>query len=157
VKVETMAERKRQEAKGKGVVSSRTRDEDVKRPEVIVDFVFEDGLFFVSVKNIGERPAVKVSVKFDQKFYGVEGTKEISALPLFRNIEFLAPQREIVAFLDRSEAYFGRQEPTKIAVKVSYRDSRGNKYEAAIRHDLEIYRELGYVRRPGSGEKKDLG
>jgi hypothetical protein len=117
-------------------------------------FVFDDGLFFISVKNIGDKPALKVSVKFDKRIFGVEGTKEISALPLFRNIEFLAPKREIVAFLDRSGSYFRRKGPTKIVARVSYRDSRETKYTATISHDLEIYRGLGYIRRPGGGDEK---
>lgn len=74
--------------------------------EAIVDIVFEDGLFFIVIKNLGDRPAFKVSVKFDREIIGVEGTKVISSLPLFRNIEFLAPHKEIITFLDTSGSYF---------------------------------------------------
>ena len=59
------------------------KDGDERRPEVIVDFVFDDGLLFISVENIGDQPALKVSVQFDQKIMGVEGGQEISALSLF--------------------------------------------------------------------------
>ena len=65
-----------------------TRSE--RQPEVIVDFVFEDGLFFIAIINASTIPAFNVSVAFDKKFTGVEGTKAISALPLFRKIPFLA-------------------------------------------------------------------
>lgn len=74
-------------------------------PHVILDVVFEDGLLFLSLRNIGARPAVQVSVRFDRPIVGLEGEREISALPLFTNLEFLAPGREIRTFLDRSASY----------------------------------------------------
>ncbi len=116
-------------------------------PEVIVDFLFDRGLFFISIKNIAAKSAFKVSVQFDKKIYGIEGTKEISALALFRNIEFLPPQKEIVTFLDTSASYFKRKQPTKITTRVSYQDADGTKHAHTIKHDLGIYREIGYTQR----------
>lgn len=118
-------------------------------PDVIVDFVFEEGLFFISISNIIDRPAYRVSVKFDCKIYGLGG-KDICALPLFRNIEFLAPHKTITAFLDSSGSYFSTGGPTKISARITYHDSQGTKKVATINHDLEIYREIGFIRRPNS-------
>ena len=75
------------------------------RPDVIVDFVFEDGMLFVAVQNIGSQPALQVHVAFDPPFKGLGGTTSIPELPLFRNIEFLAPSRSIGTLLDSSAAY----------------------------------------------------
>ena len=111
-------------------------------PQVIVDFVFEQGLFFIAVKNISEQPAYKVSVKFSHKISGLGGARDVSALPLFRNIEFLAPRKEITTFLDSSDSYFARKQPTKVKVQISYLDAAGEKHNFAIAHDLEIYRDL---------------
>ena len=72
------------------------------RPDVIVDFVFDEGKFFIAVENIGDRPAVDVSVRFDRRFTGVGGERDLSTLPLFKGIPFLAPRRRIVTFLDTS-------------------------------------------------------
>ncbi|HET6671590.1 MAG TPA: hypothetical protein VFH15_15285 [Pyrinomonadaceae bacterium] len=119
-----------------------------KIPDVIVDFVFERGLFFIAIKNISEQPAYKVSVKFSQKLYGLGGAREVSALPLFRNIEFLAPQKEIATFLDSSDSYFARKQPTKVEAQISYRDAEGDKHSVSIAHDLEIYRNLAVTGRP---------
>ena len=118
-------------------------------PDVILDFIFDDGLLFIAVQNIGDKPAYKVAVQFDKPFRGVEGTRAVSELPLFRNIEFLAPWKDIVTFLDTSASYFRRGEPTRITATVSYRDAQGRKHAAAITHDLEIYRGIGYVRKTG--------
>jgi len=118
-------------------------------PDVILDFIFDDGLLFIAVQNIGDKPAYKVSVEFDKSFRGVEGTRAVSELPLFRNIEFLAPWKEIVTFLDTSASYFARGEPTRIKATVSYRDASRRRHSAAITHDLNIYCEIGYVRKTG--------
>ena len=123
------------------------RAADGDRPEVLVDFIFDDGLLFIAVKNISDRPACRVSTSFDPPLYGVEG-KKIWEMALFRNIEFLAPRKEITTFFDTAASFFRREGPTMITVSLSYRDTAGRKYSATIRHDLAIYRDIGYVRRP---------
>ena len=115
------------------------------KPEVILEFLFDRGVLSVSVRNIGTRAAMKVAVSFDRRFTGLGGAKEISSLPLFKNVEFLGPAREIVTLLDTSASYFTRKQPTKIAARVSYLDAENRKYETTIHHDLDIYRELSWV------------
>jgi hypothetical protein len=116
-----------------------------RRPEVILDVRFEEGLLFLVVANTGERPAHGVSCTFDRSFRGLGGEREVSTLPLFRRLELLAPGREIATLLDTSAAYFARGEPTELTVKVAYHDPEGRSYESAIRHDLSVFRELAYV------------
>lgn len=115
------------------------------RPDVIVDFVFEDGMLFVAVTNIGSQPAQRVQVAFDPPFKGLGGTASIPELPLFRNIEFLAPSRSIRTLLDSSTAYFARREPEQIAVTISYSDRSGQEFRCTIHHDLAIYRGIAFV------------
>jgi hypothetical protein len=124
---------------------------ETPRPRVIVDFIFDEGVLFVAVDNIGERPALEVSVRFQPAFCGAGGVS-VPALPLFRNIEFLAPRKSIRTILDSSAEYFGRGEPTRIEARIAYSDAGGNRYADTIRHDLEIYRDIAYlVRSPPSG------
>ena len=125
--------------------STSTTEGAPGRPEVIVEFLFDRGLLYISVNNIGNRPALSVSVKFDKKILGLGGTREISALAVFKNIEFLGPQREIVSLLDSSSSYFRRKQPTKISAAITYQDSEKRRYEVSIKHDLEIYRDLVFV------------
>jgi hypothetical protein len=114
-----------------------------ERPEVIVDFIFEDGVLFVALSNIGARPALKVSVAFDPKFCGAEGMN-VASLALFKNVEFLAPHKTITTLLDSSAAYFARGEPTRIAATISYVGADGTRCRETMYHDLEIYRDLAY-------------
>ena len=125
--------------------SLTTSDHGSGGPDVIVELLFDRGLFFIALRNIGDRPALGISVKFDKKITGPDRKKDLSALPLFRNLEFLGPGREVVVFLDSSGSYFQRRQPTKIAARITYSDSRKQSYDVTIRHDLEVYRELPYV------------
>ena len=115
------------------------------RPDVIVDFVFEDGMLFVAVQNIGSHPALQVRVAFDPPFKGLGGTTSIAELPLFRNIEFLAPSRSIRTLLDSSAAYFARREPQRITATASYSDRSGQKFSSTMLHDLSIYRDIAFI------------
>lgn len=121
--------------------------------EVILDVVFERGLFFLVLANLGDRPAHSVRVRFDRAFTGVGGAKRMHRLALFRRLEFLAPRKSIEVFLDRSDAYFARGEPTELGARVTWRTPDGARRAATIVHDLEIYRDLGYIERevPPSG------
>jgi len=134
------------------VRTKKPKDAIALKPEVIVDFIFDEGLFFIAVHNISDLPAYKVSTRFKPGFTGVEGKKRVSELPLFRNIEFLAPRKEIRTFLDSSASYFRRKEPVLITAQISYEDGAGRKYSRTIRHDLSIYVELGYIRRTEGDE-----
>lgn len=118
------------------------------RPDVIVDFLFEDGLLFVAVQNIGSHPALRVQVAFQPHFTGFGGTVCVPELPLFRNIEFLAPARSIRTLLDSSAAYFARHEPEHITATTSYSDRSGHKFSCTIHHDLAIYRDIAFVPKP---------
>ena len=121
-------------------------------PEVIVDFVYDEGLFFISVQNISDRPAYKVQVDFEPSFKGLGGSLEASLMPLFRNIEFLAPHKTIRTFLDTSTAYFKRGEPTRITARIAYRDGKDQPYTLTIHHDLEIYRSIITIHRQDRGD-----
>jgi len=116
------------------------------RPDVIVDLDFESGLLFLAVRNIGDRPALDVTTTFNRKLLGLGGRTDVSVLPLFRNIPFLAPNKEIRTLLDTAGSWFARRRATKITARVAYRDAEGKDYRGTMTHDLEIYREIAYVK-----------
>ena len=114
-------------------------------PEVIVDFTFDRGILHVAVVNVSDYSAFGVAVGFDTPFRGLGGSVDVSALPLFRRVEFLAPHKRIETLLDASAEFFARGEPTTIGATVSYNDGEGSKYERRIVHNLEIYRDVSYL------------
>jgi hypothetical protein len=115
--------------------------------DVILDVVFRQGLLFLVLANTGERPALAVRVKLDAPLTGVGGTKRLDRLALFRKLEFLAPRKSIEVFLDRSDAFFARDEPTRLTAAITWRTPAGERRSTTIVHDLEIYRDLGYLER----------
>jgi hypothetical protein len=114
---------------------------------VILDVEFDRGLLSLVVANIGDRPAHRVRIRFEERFSGVGGTVRIDRLTLFRKLEFLAPHKSIPVFLDRSAAYFARGEPTRITAAISWLTPDGARRTSTIHHDLEIYRDLGFIDR----------
>jgi hypothetical protein len=115
------------------------------RPRIIVEFLFDRGLLSIAVRNIGERPALKVAVTFEPQFTGMGGAKRVSAQGLFRNIEFLGPAREISTLLDHCAVYLARGEPARIIASVTYGDMEGVAFSDTMTHDLGIYRDVAYV------------
>ncbi len=114
------------------------------QPEMILDFDFDDGALFISLRNIGSRPAHQVHTALEPAIRGLGGGQQLSELPLFRGIPFFAPGKQVRFLLDSSALYFSRGEPTRLTARISYSDDKGNKFETVIQHDLEIYRSLAY-------------
>lgn len=111
-------------------------------PDVILDFVFDDGLLFIEIKNIGATPALEVTTKFNNRFTGTGGESDVSRLSMFRGVSFLAPGRRIRTFLDNTASYFQRKQPVEIAAALQWRDREGNRFSCIINHDLSIYRDI---------------
>ena len=130
--------------KSTGFRASNVIDE-TSRPDVIVDFRFERGLFYIALINLSDAPAYRVSTRFAKPLCGLGGDCVVSTLPMFRRVEFLAPRKRIETLLDSSHAYFKRREPTVIKALVTFRDARGKVHRHEIVHDLKIYKDISYV------------
>ena len=117
------------------------------RPDVIVDFECSDGCLCVVLKNIGTESAFHVRTLFDQPFRGVQGTKVLSTLSLFKALEFMPPGKTFRQFVDPLHEYLARKEPVKLTATITYADRQGERYTETITHDLRIYRDLGAGRR----------
>ena len=112
--------------------------------DVLLDVVFEQGLLYLELRNLGREPALEVSCAFDPPLRGLGGTREVSELPVFRNVPLLAPDRSIRTLLDTSAAFFARGEPTRVAVTVTWSTPAGERRTAELVHDLSIFRDLAY-------------
>jgi hypothetical protein len=111
---------------------------------VVVDVVFEEGLLYLELANLSERPALNVSCRFDPALVDLQG-RDVSELPLFCRVEFLGPGRRIRTLLDSSAGYFAREAPTRVAVAVVYERPEGARQTTKLTHDLEIFRDLAYL------------
>jgi len=126
-------------------VSGRGQRPTLTSPHVIFEILWVEGMMWMVVRNIGPKPACHIRIKFEQSFKGLEGTKRMDTLPLFTQLEFLGPHREIQAALDRSAAYFRRNEPLRLVAHASFEEDTGRRYKTRSIHNLEVFRDLGYV------------
>jgi hypothetical protein len=118
---------------------------DERLPDVLIDFVFENGLLHVAIINIGDAPAYKTSITFNRELKGLGGKKIISKMALFQNIEFMPPQKRVTTFLDTAASYFKLQLPTDFIATVKFSDRAGKPYVNVIKHNLNIYQDIGYI------------
>ncbi len=98
-------------------------------PDVIVDFVFEDGLLFLAVINIGSEPAERVRIVFDPLVKGRGGSVSVTERPLFRNVSSPWARALDPHPFGSASAYFARCEPERITVNVSYCDRAGQNFK----------------------------
>ena len=111
---------------------------------VVVDIVFESGLLYLELANLSDRPALSVNCMFDPPLADLQG-RDVSALPLFRHVEFLGPRRTIRTLLDSTHGYFARKAPTRVSVVIEYERPGEARGSTTVAHDFEIYRELAYL------------
>jgi hypothetical protein len=111
---------------------------------VIVDVVFEDGVLYLELANLGDRPALGVACTFEPPLVDAAG-RDVSKLRLFRKMEFLGPGRRVRTLLDSVPGYFGRRAPARTMVTVKYKRPGDRRYATTIvTHDLAVYREIAY-------------
>ena len=110
---------------------------------VVVDVVFEDGVLYLELVNLADRPALNVACSFDPPLVDVQG-RDVSELRVFRHVEFLGPRRRVRTLLDSAPGYFGRKGPARFAVSVEYERPGTPRRDMSVTHDLELYRELAY-------------
>jgi hypothetical protein len=110
---------------------------------VVVDVVLEDGVLYLELANLADRPALNVTCSFDPPLVDVQG-RDVSELRLFRRVEFLGPGRRVRTLLDSVPGYFERKAATRFAVAVEYERPGEPRRTAKVAHDLELYGELAY-------------
>ena len=128
----------------KSRVQKRNPQEDVleeDRPEVIVDFEYENGLLFIVIENIGPDSAYDVSEKFDKSISSLQKSK-ISSLKIFKSLRFLPPRKKIRIFVDSYPSYIYNKQPLLIKVDIQFKNKMGKRFKNSILHDLSIYKDL---------------
>ena len=111
---------------------------------VVVDVVFEDGVLYLELLNLSERPALNVRCSFDPPLVDVQG-RDVSQLRLFRHVEFLGPRRAHRTLLDSPSGYHARDAPAAVTVVVDYERPNEPRQASRVTHDLELFRELAFL------------
>lgn len=110
-------------------------------PYVVLDTALADGLLWLSVENIGDEPAHRISVRFSRRLMGLGGSVEISALALFQDLGFLAPGGSHRIVLDRADLHLRNRRRHVFTAVVEFQDDGGRLHTTKQRHNLDIYKE----------------
>jgi hypothetical protein len=110
---------------------------------VVVDVVLDDGVLYLELANLADRPALNVTCSFDPALVDVQG-RDVSELRLFRRVDFLGPGRRLRTLLDSVAGYFDRKTPARVTVAVEFERPGEPRRATKVAHDLELYRELAY-------------
>ena len=110
---------------------------------VVVDVVLEDGVLYLELANLAERPALNVACSFDPALIDAQG-RDVSQLRLFRHVAFLGPRRRVRTLLDSLPGYLAREQTTSIAITVQNERPGEQRRSTNLTHDLELYHELAY-------------
>jgi hypothetical protein len=110
---------------------------------VVVDVLYEDGVLYLELANLADRPALNVACSFDPPLVDVQG-RDVSELRVFRRVEFLGPQRRLRTLLDSVAGHFGRDGAAQVAITVEYERPGSARTATRVTHDLQLYGELAY-------------
>lgn len=135
------------------VSSALTTTSPNGKPDVLVDFVFDQGLLWIAVCNVGQAAAHNVVVTFPLPLMGLGGKQDFAALSLFRNLSFLPAGKRIETFFDDSAAFFRRGGPTQVITTIMYKGPSLEPYAKTLVHDLQIYKDISYVVRRSSPQE----
>jgi hypothetical protein len=110
-------------------------------PEVIVDFDCKQDLLYMVIANVGSSSAHKISIEFDKEITDFRG-RRLSQLDVFHHLEFLAPGKKIIFFVDELAKYIKRKQPVRISFSIAYFDRNGQSRRDFIRHNLTVFKDL---------------
>ena len=110
---------------------------------VVVDVVLEDGVLYLELANLADRPALDVACSFDPPIVDAQG-RDVAELGLFRHMTFLGPRRRVRTLLDSLPGYFERAHTARVAVTVEYQRPSEPRRTTNVTHDFALYRELAY-------------
>jgi hypothetical protein len=128
----------------KGSSSPTEMEQAAPDDGVVVDVVFEGGLLYLELANLADRPALKVRCRFEPPLVDLQG-RNVTELPVFREVAFLGPRRRIRTLLDSSAGYFARKSARRVKVTVEFERPGEARRTTEVAHDLAVFRELAYL------------
>lgn len=120
--------------------SDKNNGESISQlPEVIVDFECEGDLLFIVIANVGFSSARRISIRCDKEIRDFRG-EQITAMEIFRRLEFMPPGKRIRIFVNSFAAYLKARQPLRPKFTVTYFDRRQRKQIDVITHNLAVFR-----------------
>ena len=112
------------------------------RPKVIVDFKLQDESLYLIILNSSSESEHEVVIHFDHPIMGHNGSKNLTSLPIFKNILYLAPFKAISLFIDPVDVFFYHLKQETICIETHYKDHKNCSFKESNIHNLNIYKQL---------------
>ena len=112
-------------------------------PNVVVDFDLEEGLLFFRIENASDYEASQIKISSNRNIYALQKRKTLNKLPIFNNLLYLPPRKEIKIFVDQIDSFFRYNKTPHYRFKINYKDVTGKQaFAKSIFHNLDIYKDL---------------
>jgi len=121
---------------------ARSKNIALHTNSIIVDFEIDASLVHILIKNSELHPLLNVKIKPSAPIVGLGGNKDLSKLNVFKEIKYLAPQKELKIFVDSYESFFRNLKQSTIDFTITFQDTNNKSYKTKISHDLKIYLDL---------------
>lgn len=109
--------------------------------DVLLDTRVDGGALEFVLRCAGPGAAHAVRVRFSRAIRDLAGAR-VNDNPLFTQLEFLAPGREVVLLVDTLAGYAKRRQPTRFDVRIAWRDDAGRDGRRDLTHDLAAWTQL---------------
>jgi hypothetical protein len=129
------------------------------RPRVIVQIRPSKtslNLLNFEIKNVGNTPAFDISCHFDPDIQYQKTDLQLSQLPIFNNLNVLAPKEKVVFLFASAIEYFNDQsKPMETRATVSYRSDTDEKYEERISIKINQLEKVYFAQEKGLNSVAD--
>lgn len=109
--------------------------------DVLLDTRVDAGALEFVLRCTGPGAAHAVRVRFSRVIRDLAGAR-VNDNPLFTQLEFLAPGREVVLLVDTLAGYVKRRQPARFDVRIAWRDDAGRDGRRDLTHDLAAWTQL---------------
>lgn len=108
---------------------------------VLLDTRVEAGALQFVLACTGPGSAHTVRVRFSRAIRDLAGER-VNDNPLYTQLEFLAPGREVALLVDSIAGYLKRRQPLRFDVRIDWRDDAGQACRRSLSHDLGAWTRL---------------
>ena len=110
--------------------------------DIILDFVIIEESLNIKFYNRSKHKFVNVRTEFSNPIIGLNGEKVISELNVFKHLQFMAPGKEFLIYVDELNPFFANNKNELITVLIYATKRNGKQVHKKIEHNLNIYKDI---------------
>lgn len=121
----------------------RVVDKTLSDQSVYLDVVFDEGLMFFELCNVGQHSVTNIRVAFDKPLLGIDNV-DISKLNIFNYLAFLPAGKRIRILLDTAQSFQLKRQRSTLKVTLRWKSGR-TALKTIVRHDFRAYADFPHV------------